>query len=362
MKKFNLYGLAIGLLLLTACGDDDESKTTFTVDDAKQSMSKLSTDMSADIVDITSAEGVNAVGDLVSILELNDPFAGRLANAEETKSWFKKHAVLFKTVFVSKPTTNSRLAEEGFDFNAHVGTYNWNPETESFDKVEGGDIIVINFPQEGSSQNNISLRITEFSEEQFEDEFDIYYMPTAIAADLSIDDVEQIALDFSAAYNTNGDPVSASVALFLNPYTFSVSFDDTQTKTVSGSASIKKDQETIVATSLTVDFLTQQKEDIDLIDGFVQYRTIKIQGEVDVNGIESAENPDPNDFVNLALFDGSNKIGDIIFETEMVDGFEEDVPYVLYADGTKAKLEDVLKPVIDEIEDFEEEVEGWSAG
>lgn len=228
--------------------------------------------------------------------------------------------------------------------------------------MEGGNIIVINFPQEGSSENNISLRITEFSEEQFQDEFDTYYMPTAIAADLSIDNVEQITLDFNAAYNTNGDPVSASVSLFLNPYTFSVAFDDTQTKNVNGSASIKKDQETIVATALKVDFLTQQKEEIDVIEGFVQYRTIKIQGDVDVNGIENAENPDPNDFVTLALFDGTNKIGDIIFETEMVDGFEEDVPYVKYADGTKAKLEDVLKPVIDEIENFEAEVEGWSAG
>ncbi len=361
MKKLNLYGLVIGLLILTACGNDDESKATFTVEQAKQSMSKLSTDMSADIVDITSAEGVDAVGDLVSILELSDPFSGRLSS-EEKANWLKRHAVLFKSVFVTKPLENGRVAEAGFDYGAHIGTYDWNADTESFDKTTGANIIIINFPQEGSTENNITLRITEYAEEQFSDDFDSYYMPTVIAADLSIDGVEQISLDFSADYNSNGDPIAAAVELFLNPYTFAVAFDDSQTKTATGSASIKKAQETIVAVSLKVDFLSVQKEDVDLIDGFVQYRNMKIQGNVDVNGIESAENPDPNDFVTLALYDNSNKVGDIIFKTEMVDGYEEDVPYIKYADGTMEKLEDVLKPVLDELEDFENEVEGWSAG
>jgi len=362
MKKVKLISLIItvGCLLTVSSCKDDETSEQFTVDKAKQSMSDFSSDLHSDIIEMTSSSGVNAIGDLVSLLDLNDPFGGRMMDEKSLKNWFKSNARLFKTIFVSKSVGFSRTQEDGFDFEGNWGEYNWNPQTEMFEKSDAQlQMIVINFPTEGSDANNVTLRLTDFEEQYIEDDGDSYYQPSLLAADLSIDGVEQIALDFSAEYLSDGSPIAGSVSLFLNPFTFSVSFDDSSNTASSGNASIAKGDEIIIAINLTIDYLSSDKNELDAISGQIQYRQMIIKGDVDVNGIESAENPDPNDFVNLELFEGTNKIGVVVFLTEMVDDSEEDVPYLQYADGSQEKLEDILRPVIDEIDDFADDVESW---
>jgi hypothetical protein len=359
MKKLNYYFLIAVAVAATSCNKDDETPQ-LTVVEAQKSMSKLSTDMSADIVDLIQSEGVNAIGELVSLLNLNDPFGGRVMSENEAKDWFKRNAILLKTIFLTKSINSSRTNDHGFDFIGNWGEYNWNPVTEQFVKTQiSTEIIVINFPEEGSTSNNISLKLTDYSELLIEDEFEHYYMPTILAADLSINGVKQIELDLDAQYTDVGDPEKANVSLYLNPFTFTISFDVTSTKQSSGKASLSKGQEVIAAVDVVVDFLSVAKEELDNISGFVQYRNIKIQGSVDVNGIETASNPDMNNFVKLTLYDGANKIGDIEFVTELIGGVEEDVPYVKYNDGTKQKLEDVLQPVFDELENLSTEIDSW---
>jgi len=58
----------------------------------------------------------------------------------------------------------------------------------------------------------------------------------------------------------------------------------------------------------------------------------------------------------LTLSGENKEIGNIVFETEIVDGFEETAPYIEYTDGTKENLEDVLQPVIDELDTISEDL------
>ncbi|MEQ8925346.1 MAG: hypothetical protein RLO81_06000 [Fulvivirga sp.] len=360
MKKFSIYMLCVISLIATGCGDSDESGTPqLGVVEAKESMDDLSDDLSADIVSITQSEGVEAVGDLFTLTNLSDPFNGRVSN-ETTKQWFKNRASSLKSIFSPKKVGFSRTEEDGFNYSGNLGTYDWNSDEEVFEKTSSaGQIIIINFPSAGSATNDAQLRITSYDEELFEDEFDAYYMPTELTADLSIDGTKQIELDFSAEYNTNGDPISGNISLFLNPYTFTVSLNNTNSTSTVGSISIKEDGETIMSTTTNITFVSAAKEEVKNIDGNVTYRNLKITGSINVQGIESSEEVDYNNFVKLVLFDNNNKVGDIVFVTEIEDGEEYDVAYIKYADGSKEKLEDVLAPVIDEFENFQDEVEGW---
>jgi len=361
MKKLSLIAIACLLLGISACNDDEnETPAEYTVDDAKQAMSDMSSSMTVDIVELTQSEGVDAIGDLVSLMNLSDPFGGRMMSDEQSKKWIKKHAQLFKGIFVPKSVGFARTLEGGFDFESNWGEYNWDPANEEFVKSSASpEMIIINFPAEGSSTNNITLRLVDFEEQLIEDDIDQYYLPSSIEADLSVDGTEQISIDFSAQYNNVGMPVAGAVTLFLNPYTFSVSFDDTASKSSKADVSVSKGDDVIVAVDATANYTSSDKEELEIISGFVQYRNLKISGQVDFNGMMSDENPDPNDHVSLSLLDGEDKVGDIIFITEMTDNGEEDVPYLEYSDGSTEKLEDILAPVIEEIEDFGDEVESW---
>ncbi|MDX1629893.1 MAG: hypothetical protein R3345_14395, partial [Fulvivirga sp.] len=205
MKKFSTL-FVILFILVTGCGDDD-STTPFSPDDARQSLTTMSSNLSTDIVELTNAEGVDAVGDLINLLSLNDPFAGRLDAHEASKNWFKKNARLFKSLFVSKSVGFGKTEAGGFDFEGHWGIYDWNPATEQFDFSSSNDqMIIINFPAKGSSENNATLRLTDYSEQFIDDGFEGYYVPTVLSADLAINGTVQIALDFTAQYNANGTP------------------------------------------------------------------------------------------------------------------------------------------------------------
>jgi hypothetical protein len=57
--------------------------------------------------------------------------------------------------------------------------------------------------------------------------------------------------------------------------------------------------------------------------------------------------------VKLSLHSNNKKVGDIVFET--VNG--QETPFIKYGDGTKEKLEDALKPVVDEIDALFEDLD-----
>ncbi|MEQ8476190.1 MAG: hypothetical protein RIB54_08105 [Fulvivirga sp.] len=360
MKRISIYLLAVMTLVATGCGDDDESGTSqLGVNQAKESMNDFSEDLASDIIDITQAEGLDAIGDLFSLTELSDPFGGRLA-VEGKSKWFKEKAIAFKSIFIPKHLKNGKSEDAGFDFQENVGVYNWNFDEEIFEKTSSsGQIIVINFPTEGSITNNAQLRITAYEDELFEDEFEEYAMPTTLAVDLAIANVKLVEINFSADYNNEGVPTEGAVSIFLKPYTFTVAFDDSNATSTSGSFSLKSESETLINSSATIVFLSNEKDEVKTLEGMVTYRTMKLEGDIDVEGIESAGEVDYNDFITLALFDNNAKVGDIVFVTEIIDEEEDDIPYIQYADGSKQRLEDVFDEAIDELEEFETEIEDW---
>ncbi|MEP5613512.1 MAG: hypothetical protein ABJP45_14770, partial [Cyclobacteriaceae bacterium] len=138
-------------------------------------------------------------------------------------------------------------------------------------------------------------------------------------------------------------------------------FDDSEVSTTSLAVALLLNGENLVGVDVDVEFDSEDKLELKSISGDVSYRTLKIVGSVSDDQMNNSEDGDPNDYIDLALFVGEDKAGDIVFIFEEIveDGetYEDYVAYVEYADGTKEKLEEILEPVINEIDQLLEDFE-----
>ena len=362
--------LTIFLILITSfsCNDSDEPEI-LAPENAKAAITVNTSNLTTDIVGITQSEGAEALVDLIDLTDLADPFNGRSSlNRSEINKLLKEKSLQFKSIFIPRGSVNLRTDQHGgFDFEANWGIYEWIQMEGIFVKSPSeGEMIIIRFPTEGSQTNNAELRITGYNETLiiYEENGIVNedYYPTLITADLSVDEELMVDLVFEAAYNDIGDPISADISLFINPYRFTLNFDDTNSLSASLSASISKNDNIIASVSVDVVFSNLEKEDVSVLEGFVQYLDLKISGRIDVAGlveIEDLGEGDPNEFINLKLTIGSQVAGNIILVEEIDDSFPDEtewVPYIEYSDGSRERLEDLLEETIIELEYFFDEV------
>ena len=347
---------------LYSCDDSEETPVgDFTAVEAEANLTNLSDELEQDIVEIAQNGGTEALADLSSLLVDQDLFSGRATVENATvKIILHENLRRFKSIFVPKKSVNlGRTEDDEFDFQANWGVYNWVPEAENFEKSsESAEMIIINFPLEGSQTNNTTLRLVEFEEQAFQEEDGTHYSPSRLVADLTVDGVEEVSLDFDVTYNTEEAPLEADIELFVKPFTFTASL-----KPVSASADVvtlgaQRGETQIINIIGNVEFFNAEKEGVKNLDGSVSYRSYSIAGDIDGAGLESEDVVDPNDYINLILKKDNRKIGDIVLVEELVDGYDEYVPYVQFSDGTQKLLEDVLQPAIDEIEEIVMSLEG----
>jgi hypothetical protein len=361
-QKLLSIAILAAIFGLSSCSDND-SDDKLSKDAAQGKLKAFNTSAASDLQDLTDTDGLTAVKDLFNLVDTDDPFTSRIGtDKQRIKTFFRTKGKEFKKVFAPNKVFNGRTADdEPFEFESKVGVYTWNPESEQFAKTGESDIISILFPTEGSETNNAELQINGLSDVQLidTDTEETYYNPTLIDADLFVNEVKVASLDFEAAWNADGTPTSADISVFVTPYTASVSFGGTAT-TATISTSLKKDQETLVAASVTVTYDDESKSDesINKLDGYVQLKNIKVQGNIDVNAADASQTGDPNDYVNLSLYADNKKVGDIVFVKEEVPGSDDEfVPYVQYNNGDKEKLEDLLEAVIAEIDELTDDLD-----
>lgn len=354
MKKL-LGALLVGLFVFTGCeNDDEEKKTDLTVEEASALVHSSADKMGDDVVSLVESEGMQAMVDFVKMLEGSEVIGGRVSQ----KEWTKERLNLITQYFVNGPAARTNNAQPT-TFDDIKGLYEWNPEIQDFDKEES-EFFIVKFPTEGSEVNNAELKISDLQfvtiREVDGDIVDEYEVPSIIIGYLKVDDVTYIELDFEVNWSSEGFPEKADVSLLVKPFTFVLSFDDTFAKSASLLTSISLDNDLVVGVDLTVEFETDAKEEPVYFEGSVNYRDLKIAGNVDITDI--AEDADPNDFINLTLFAGETKVGDIVFVLEEIEpGFEDYVAYVEYEDGSRENLEEILEPVLMEIEDIFEELD-----
>ncbi len=325
--------LLISAVLFTACKKDEDKNLS--TQDSKTTLTEAGNDINADLTEITNSDGAKSIIDIFNIININDPFTGTNKSVKISKRHFP---YLSKLIYIPRIERKSgTFGDEKFDFDNNVGTYTWNAQYQNWDIQHGtpNDKIIINFPTEGSTTNNAGLTINGYIEQEFTDDYDTWYQPTHINANLYVNQVKYVDVDFDAAYNSNGDPTSVNGTVFLKPFTLTASVEKSNNK-ITGRITLKKDNDTIIDINLTVSFLDATLEDVTIIEGYIQVGHIKLQGDVNVAALESLQAAPTvtqlNENINLSLYtDTGNKIGDL----EFISGLNNDVDLqIVFNDGT----------------------------
>jgi hypothetical protein len=354
-KVLSVFAFVL-VLTLNACNKDDEDNGALTKTEAQRKLSGFNTSAKSDLQDLSNTEGLQAVKDFFSLVDQDDPFGRIAGDKKKLKAFLKKKGNNFKNIFAPASIRNGRVnGETSFDFAANTGIYEWNSETQVFEKTEESTIIKITFPTDGSSTNNAELQLTAYTEELIIDDEtgENSYEPTLIKASILVDNNQKASLNLIIDYDDSGFPVEAEISLSVSPYTVSLAFNNNASTSSTISLSLTKEQQTLVATSITVKYNDSSKseESLSSIEGYVQLKELKVQGRMDFAGTEGAESL--NDYVKLSIYSDGKKIGDVVFVTEN----EQDIPYVQYVDGTKEKMETVFQPVVDELEALSEDLD-----
>lgn len=350
MKRL-LMLLVPALFVLSSCSNDEENEGVDS-QQASAHINSVTSQASGDVTDLVDAESVQSLVHLLSLVDGSTVINGRT----DQRQWTKERLQIIYQYFVKGPA--ARVDAEPSGYEDIKGLYEWNFETQDFDK-SASEFFIVRFPTEGSATNNAEFKISSFEvvtiTEDHGDFVDVYDVPSLLEAYLMVDEVTIASLSLDVDWSANGFPEKAEVTLFLAPFEFMLGLDATFPTNSSIIVSTKKNDEVIVAIDLDVAFESTAKEDPITFEGFVQYRALKIEGNVDITGID--EDGDPNDYIHLALYSDSDKLGDIVFELEEIEpGYDDYVVYVQYADGSRENLEDILLPVFEEIESLLEDL------
>jgi hypothetical protein len=368
MKKILSLTVLALIFGLSACNHDDEDVQTSDLSktEATAKISSFNATAKQDLQDLSSAKGFEALTSLSDLASLDDPFGGRTTtDKKKLKTFLRTKGQAFQKIINKSYYTSGRSKEGGFDFAANAGIYTWNADLEEFEKTATSDIIKIQYPSEGSTTNNAELRLNAYEEQEFYDEEfgEYYYEPTSIDAELLVDAAKVASLQFSATWDPSETPLTADITAMVTPFTATASFDVTSSTKNTLSASLKRDSQTIFSTSVEVLYSGTEKsdEDIKTVTGFVQLIDLKIEGGINVEGIDQAQGEvvDLNEFVSLKVTTDGKNVGKIVFKTETdSNGDESSIAYIEYSDGSQEKLEDVLKPIQDELDSIDDDING----
>ncbi len=357
-KLFSVAALSV-VIGLSSCNDDEKSAEV-SKDEAKNTITQFNSSAVADLQDLSNADGMQAVQDLFDLTETDDPFGRIGTDKKKIRHFFQKKGNDFKTIFTATNAINGRTAtHEPFNFEANLGVYEWNPqlgEAGAFEKTGNSEIIEIEFPTEGSTTNNAKLQLTEYSEiEIYDEEWEEYsYQPELLTAFMFVNNVKVTSLHLESEWDELGFPLMVNIALSIDEFKLDIAFDDSGATSAYLNISLLRNKETLVLTTVNLKYGDNSKSEASLktIDGFVQLKNLKLQGDINVEAAD-VNTVDWNDIVNLTVYSDNKKLGDVVF----VEENGESIAYLQYADGTKEKLDSILQPVLDELDELEFEIE-----
>lgn len=333
---------------LSSCNKDDDGNGAIPKNEAQSAITAFNTKAKSDLQELSNAEGMAAVQDFFSLTNTDDPFS-RIATTDKNKvrAFLHKRGQSFKSIFGPAGKASGRTqGSEPFDFDSHKGVYVWNSKTEAFELTDEANNIRILFPTEGSTTNDAELILSAYAEVEINNEEGTSYEPSILKASVKHNGTVVASLDLNITWDEAGFPLTADITASTAPFSYNISFDVSGSTTNTLAISVTKNQETLLATSIAVNYkdTSKSEESLKNIDGYVQFLNMKLQGTINVEAANQS-NVNWNDIVKLALYADGKKLGDVI----MVDENQETVAYLQYADGSKEKLETVLQPVIDEL-------------
>lgn len=358
LRKILFLGIIASLAVFTACEKEEEDNLSY--EEGKEVLNNLDSQMASDIEMMSESEGMTAIATLNG---MSDPFTQTKSN----KSYSILENIENFALPVENPTQLKSLSStEPFNFSEHTGTYTWIDSLERWkiDPTTPSDKIVINFPADSTNMddNNATLTIHNYVETEVSTGT---YEPTLLMADLTINDTKYVEIDMEAAYNNAGEPSSLDLNVFLKPFTFNGSMTSS-TDQASVDFAINYNDEQIFSTGLSATYTDQTMEEPKVIDGYIQYRNVKIEANINAENLialmEDLQSDNPsyetmdeivdaiNKEIDAKVLSDGNKVADI--EVRYSEEIQDFTLVLVFNDGTEENAEEYFDNFSTRLEEF----------
>ena len=355
MKKILALLMIVATGWMVSCNKDEAP----TVAENKQTLENLANQMDEDMSVVVDEEGFNALVAFEACMNIHDPVGSPIKKKSLST---ESNTLTLKDFYrmAMMPSTDG-----GFDFQSNVGTYEWNAGNQGWviTQNDPNDKIVFLFPNDGpeGTVNNVTLTIYDYQEVLISGEWDSWYNPTRVEADLYYQDELCIDLLFEASWNTtNGEPNSLFLELFLKPYTFTGSFDR-EGSDVSLEAILKLGKTRVISAGIDIGFDSAELDDVQDLAGYLQYRKVKLEGDLDIASLEALEGEPTvdqlNEYVNLTLYTYPDmyKMADVEF---CYDETNERIDIrLVFTDGSTVPASEYLDSIREVIEQKMQEIQ-----
>jgi hypothetical protein len=379
MNKILVSAVVFATFLSISCKKKSEEKpveTTITPSapvssaESKNIMSGSKDAMKNDVVSLTKGQGVTELTNMADVIVALDPTEpislSRIASGEgiepnEMAGLLSKQAKVFKKLFFPTSVIKSlnRTESLGSSFTENIGNYTWKESSKTWTKTENKDnYIVISFPSDSTKRNENDAVFTLINYADIVTDEDT--LPTSIIADLKVKGKKVASINYTGAYAKDGMPTAMNGSVFLDPFTYTVSFTD-NASSVSGSTTLLKNTDVIAGISSTINLTgTGSNRTATSLSGSVSYRNIKMAGSV--NNLNKTEDDSTTAQINshfdmdILRTSDNAKIADLnLAERKDTKGETETYIRMTYTDGTTEDIVNYLKPASDELEKFLED-------
>ncbi|HAN19850.1 MAG: hypothetical protein A2X13_12780 [Bacteroidetes bacterium GWC2_33_15] len=362
-KKLFAMMLMVLSVFFFACSDDE--KEPLSPESAKTALNNMDDEMVADMDEMLNSDGFKAMQALNS---MDDPFAVYESN---TRTSVLPNIEEYLIPFIKTNKTKSAYEVNEFVFSEWTGTYTWDNEQGLWNPSDiQTDRIILIFPSDTNNMgvNDATLTIYNYEEQLFVDDYDEYYQPTAISADLYIGSLKLAEITLSATWATDGSPEDLDISVYLNPFTFSGNLAMGETS-AEANFSILLNTTKIFSVGVDATFTDATKETPKKISGYVQYREIKVSASVNVSNIitiiqeiEAGTSPYTtteeligaiNDEIDAKITKDGALVADI--ELEYDSASESDFPVtvvLVFSDGSSEPAQPYFEDFVASIEEF----------
>lgn len=362
MKKLIAMMLMLASVFFIACSEDEEKKVT--PEEAKAELNNMTADMSVKLDAMQEAEGFKAIGILNN---MPDPFVDAKSSGKTTIiTNIKKYTLpLFDK-------TKVKSIEGNFDFEFWWGTYTWDEAHQMWEVVFDNpaittdDKIVIIFPSDETDMytNDATITINAYEEVELSVDGYYYYEPIDIEANLVVNEVELLSIDFAAEWGSQGEPEMLDVEVFVLPFTFSIDFN-IATASADANFEILYNSEPLFSVGLDATFADASMEMPINVYGYIQYLSVKFEIDVDVqniNNLVAQVQANPLMYTDEQILEMLNNEIDAVvlingvkaaeIEAQMNPITGEPYPVFVYTDGSSEPAQPYLEDFVLSLGDF----------
>ncbi|WP_067144961.1 hypothetical protein [Pseudotamlana agarivorans] len=203
-KNLSLSLLSLLLILNISCGSDDsveENTTPLSIEEGKAQLEDNMIEALNKVDDFRNSDALDEIVELAEYLSNSSTSKVTTSFKKTTLSTINNLSSLKTaniTAFNAKQTT-ALVSETPLtdDYNEEKGIYEWNADTEEFDKTGDSDIIIYKVNYYGK---NAIFSFTNFNTTIENDE----EVPTLVKANLKVDNTTVFSQEFTASFEDNG--------------------------------------------------------------------------------------------------------------------------------------------------------------